>query len=127
MGVELRLELDIDKYDELISNIRKDNNIYYDYNIYSILINNTITGYIIRYKVPANKSCYLDIFMLPDYRNRGYGTMSLSLFIDNFLSNYNEIYIRSNQIDKNRFLINNNFKFVEENLNKNLYLKVLKS
>ena len=127
MGVEFRLESDINTYSELMSMITKDNNIKYDYNAYSIIINNRIIGYIIRYKVPANKSCYLDIFILSDYRNRGYGTMSLSLFIDNFLSNYNEIYIRSNQIDKNRFLINNNFKFVEENLNKNLYLKVLKS
>lgn len=129
MGMEFRLETNkhISKYRVLMLLFRNDNQIDYDYDIYSILINNKVIGYITKYKVPANKSCYIDIFIFSEYRNRGYGSRSLSLFIDKISCNYDEIYIRSNQTDKTRFLLRNKFELVRENLNKNLYLRVLKS
>lgn len=98
------------------------NEIEYDSDIYSILLDyNKVIGYISKYKVPIDKSCYIDIFIFSEYRNKGYGSTSLTIFIDNFLSDYNEIYIRSNQPDKNRFLLKNKFVLLEDNLNKNLY------
>lgn len=126
MGVEFRLERETNrpKYRVLKILFKQYNNLEYDSDIYSILIKHKVIGYVSKYKVPASKSCYIDIFIFSEYRNRGYGSNSLSSFIDNFLSEYDEIYIRSNQPDKNRFLLENEFEFVKENLNKNLYLRI---
>lgn len=104
-------------------------NITYDSDFYQIILkDNEITnlvGYITKYKVPANKSCYIDIFILSEYRNRGLGTESLNLFIRKYLTTYKEIYIKSKDKYKTEFLKKNDFIFIEENLYKDLFVKTI--
>lgn len=107
---------------------RLENDIIYDSDIYNIVLEkNKIIGYISKYKVPTFESCYLDIYIRIDYRNSGLGTEALNKFIDEYISDkYKEALIINYDKDKARFLERNGFKFVEENLNKNLYLRETK-
>ena len=102
-----------------------NNDIIYDSNIYNIVSeNNEILGYISKYKVPTFESCYLDIYIRDEYRNNGLGSTALNKFINEHISEkYKEVLIINYDEDKARFLERNGFEFVEENLNKNLYLR----
>lgn len=104
---------------------RLENDIIYDSDIYNIISeNNEILGYISKYKVPTFESCYLDIYIRDKYRNNGFGSKALNKFISDHISEkYKEVLIINYDEDKARFLERNGFEFVEENLNKNLYLR----
>lgn len=104
---------------------RLENDIIYDSDIYNIVLEkNKIIGYISKYKVPTFESCYLDIYIRDEYRNNGLGSTALNKFINDHISEkYKEVLIINYDEDKARFLERNGFEFVEENLNKNLYLR----
>ena len=130
MGIEFKI---IEKHNMNISNLARilheKNDITYDSDLYQIILKedkiSTLIGYITKYKVPANKSCYIDIFILSEYRNRGFGSMCLKLFIEKYLNMYTEIYIKSKDKYKSEFLKKNDFKFIEENLYKDLFVKTI--
>lgn len=130
MGIEF---IKIGKNNMNISNLARilyeKKDITYDSDFYQIILKDNeisnLIGYITKHKVPANKSCYIDIFILPEYRNRGFGSESLNLFIDNYLTMYSELYIRSKDKYKSEFLKKNDFKFIEENLYKDLFVKTI--
>lgn len=130
MGIEfVKIEKDNITINNVARILYEKRNITYDSDFYQIILkDNEITnliGYITKYKVPANKSCYIDIFILSEYRNRGLGTESLNLFIRKYLTMYKEIYIKSKDKYKSEFLKKNDFIFIEENLYKDLFVKTI--
>lgn len=112
---------------DLIKIMSIRNNITYDYELYEIILKDTILeksiGYITKYKVPLTDSCYIDLMILPEYRGQGLGSVSLELFIENYLKNYKQVYIKSKENSKTIFLIKNNFRFIKENLYKDLFVR----
>lgn len=128
MGIEFKKkELFISRLNDLIKITSIKNNITYDYDIYEIIKKDTISeksiGYITKYKVPIIDSCYIDLMILPEYRGQGFGSMSLDLFIEKYLNNYKQVYIKSKDNSKTIFLTKNNFRFVKENLYKDLFVR----
>ena len=112
---------------DLIKIISIRNNITYDYDLYEIVLKDKILeksiGYITKYKVPVVDSCYIDLMILPEYRGQGLGSVSLDLFIENYLKNYKQVYIKSKENSKTIFLTKNNFRFIKENLYKDLFVR----
>lgn len=115
------------KLGDLVKIISIKNNITYDYDLYQIVLKDKILeksiGYITKYKVPVIDSCYIDLMILPEYRGQGFGSVSLDLFIENYLKNYKQVYIKSKENPKTIFLTKNKFKFVRENLYKDLFVR----
>ena len=115
------------KLGDLVKIISIKNNITYDYDLYQIVLKDKILeksiGYITKYKVPVIDSCYIDLMILPEYRGQGFGSVSLDLFIENYLKNYKQVYIKSKENPKTLFLTKNQFKFVRENLYKDLFVR----
>lgn len=128
MGITFKKEESLKQnLSDLINIISIKNNITYDYDLYEIILKDNFLeksiGYITKYKVPVIDSCYIDLMILPEYRNQGLGSVSLDLFIENYLSNYKQVYIKSKENTKTIFLIKNEFKFVKENLYKDLFVR----
>lgn len=128
MGITFKKEESLKQsLSDLIKIISIKNNITYDYDLYEIILTDKFLeksiGYISKYKVPIIDSCYIDLMILPEYRNQGLGSVSLDLFIENYLKNYKQVYIKSKDNPKTIFLLKNNFRFIKENLYRDLFVR----
>lgn len=101
--------------------------ITYDYDVYEIYkedIDYPI-GYILKYDIIGLKgtkdNAYIDIFIRPKYRNYGYGTEALNLFM-NYIIKKNKVMVITEDRSKIRFLLNNGFKKDKIYIYKNLYI-----
>lgn len=128
MGITFKKEESLKQsLSDLVKIISIKNNITYDYDLYEIILKDNFLeksiGYISKYKVPIIDSCYIDLMILPEYRNQGLGSVSLDLFIENYLKNYKQVYIKSKDNPKTIFLLKNNFRFIKENLYRDLFVR----
>lgn len=100
--------------------------ITYDYDLYEIYKEDISypIGYILNYDVIGLKglkdSVYIDIYIIPRYRNYGYGSKALNLFI-NYIIKKRKIMVITENESKIKFLIKNGFIKDEVYLYKNLY------
>ena len=100
--------------------------IAYDYDLYEIYKENVLypIGYILKYDVIGLKgtkdNAYIDIFIRPKYRNHGYGTEALNLFINHIIKK-NKVMIITENRSKIKFLLKNGFIKDKIYIYKNLY------
>ena len=81
-----------------------------DYSLFQIVYKNENIGFIIEFDEGYKTDfSYIDIFILPEYRNLGIGTEAMRK------------YIKSNNQHSIRWMNRIGFKYITENLYKNLY------
>lgn len=100
--------------------------ISYDYDLYEIYKEDVLypIGYILKYDVIGLKgtkdNAYIDIFIRPKYRNYGYGTEALKLFINHIIKK-NKVMVITEDRSKIKFLLKNGFIKDKLYIYKNLY------
>lgn len=91
-----------------------------DYSIFQIIYKNEEIGFIIEFDEGYKTDfSYIDIFILPEYRNMGIGTDAMKKFID--FTNKKRLYIKTENKKSMRWMNKIGFRYVEENLYKNLF------
>lgn len=91
-----------------------------DYSLFQIVYKNENIGFIIEFDEGYKTDfSYIDIFILPEYRNLGIGTEAMRKYIK--FTDKKRLYIKSNNEQSIRWMNRIGFKYITENLYKNLY------